>query len=416
MLSQSKIYNIKKQFPILMKYIDNNKLIYLDNASTTQKPYKVLKSINKYYENINSNPRRGIYHIAELTSNAIENSRKHIQKFINAKSSNEIIFTKGTTESINLVASSITNNIKKGDEILISTLEHHSNIVPWQMLCNRTGAKLKIIPIDRYGYLEINKIDFLLSNKTKLVSITQISNVLGIINPIEKIIRKIRYYNNILILVDGAQVPSSLSINVQKLDVDFYVFSSHKMYGPTGIGILYGKEKILEKLDPYQGGGGMIKEVSMKKSLYSELPFKFESGTQNIEGIIAWKAAIEFIENIGINNIKLYEKNLLKYVINKLSNIKDIIIYCYEKSCENYSNIISFNIKNIHPFDVGIILNRLGIAVRTGNHCAQPLMNFLKIKGTVRISLAIYNTYNDIDILYNGILKAKKILLKNKII
>lgn len=318
------------------------------------------------------------------------------------------IFTKGTTESINLVASSI--NIKKGDEIIISYLEHHSNIVPWQILCKKKGALLKIIPIDKDGILQLEDFELLISEKTKLVAITHVSNVLGIVNPVKNIIDKSHEYGA-LVLIDGAQVPSNLSLNVQDLNPDFYVFSAHKMYGPTGIGVLYGKEKILDALSPYQAGGEMIKNVSFEKTTYSDLPFKFEAGTPNIEGIIVWGSAIDFVEKIGVENIQSYKEKLLNYAIQRLSTIDGIQLYGGVDSKKRLS-IISFNLSKLHCFDIGSILDRLGIAVRTGHLCAQPLMNFFNVAGMVRVSFSIYNTFKEIDYLLEGLLKARKFLLK----
>lgn len=407
MLSQAEILNIRTQFPILKKKIYGNQWIYFDNAATTQKPKQVIKAIIDYYYNKNSNVHRGNHYVSQLATLAMEETRKKIQKFIHARFSNEIIFTKGTTESINLVAYCMRYFIQKDDEIIISQLEHHSNIVPWQILCQQTGAILKIVTINKKNaYLNIEVLESMLSKQTKLVAITHISNALGIINPIKKIIDKVHEYNA-WILIDGAQSLSHMLINVEELNTDFYTFSLHKMYGPTGIGILYGKQKILNKLYPYQSGGEMIQNVTFSKSTYAELPFKFEAGTPNIEGIIASQAAINFIENIGIQKIQLYELELMKYAITLLTSINDLIIYGDQQTL---SNIFSFNIKNIHPFDIGSILNKLGIAVRTGTHCAQPLMNVLELPGTIRVSFGIYNTIHEIDILYHAILKAIKIL------
>lgn len=406
MFSQEEIHHIRRQFPILTQTVYGKRWIYLDNAATTQKPQHVLQSITNYYTTINANVHRGVHHISQLATEAMERSRERLQKFIHAASPYEIIFTRGTTEGINLVASSMTNLIKTGDEIIVSQLEHHSNIVPWQMLCQRTGALLKMIPIDRDGVLQWEAFESLLSEKTKIVAINQISNALGIINPIQKIIQKAHEYNA-WVLIDGAQVPCHKPINVQELDADFYSFSAHKMYGPTGIGLLYGKENILEKLPPYQSGGEMIKEVSFEKTTYADLPFRFEAGTPHIEGVIAWNAAIDFIEQVGIDQIQSYETQLLDYATKRLNNIENLIIYGHYKPC---SGIISFNLTGMHPFDVGSILDHLGIAVRTGHHCAQPLMHFLNIPGTVRVSFAVYNTFEEVDRLYDGILKAKRML------
>ncbi|WP_341654815.1 SufS family cysteine desulfurase [Blattabacterium cuenoti] len=412
MFSEKEIQKIRNQFPILKERIYSNPLIYMDNAATTQKPLKVIQSSKNYYSTMNSNVHRGVHYLSHKTTLYVENVRKKIQKFIHAKHSSEIIFTKGTTESINLVASSIDAFIKEGDEIIISCIEHHSNIVPWQVLCKKKGAILKIISIYKNGFLKLTDFEFLISEKTKIVSISHISNVLGIINPVQDIIKKAHEYGA-LVLIDGAQVPSNLDLNVQNLNVDFYVFSAHKMYGPTGIGILYGKQKILEKLYPYQFGGGMIKNVSFdKKTTYSDIPFKFEAGTPNIEGIIVWGDAIDFVKEIGISNIQAYKKKLLMYAVKRLSSIDGIQLYGDDRNFSKKSGIISFNLYELHCFDVGSILDRLGIAVRTGHLCAQPLMNFFKVSGMIRISFSVYNTFKEIDYLFESILKTKKILLK----
>ncbi|WGH28020.1 MAG: cysteine desulfurase [Candidatus Bostrichicola ureolyticus] len=406
MLSSKDILYIRKKFPILKKKIYNNPLIYLDNAATTQKPIQVINAIKKYYTTINANVHRGAHYLSNIATNAIENSRLKIKNFINATYSEEIIFTRNATEAINLVALGMSEFLTQGDEIIISYLEHHSNIVPWQMLCQRTKTCLKVIPIDKDGTLQWEVFEKLISVKTKIIAITQISNVLGVNPPIKKFIKKAHTYGA-LVLIDGAQALSHLIIDVQNLDADFYVFSAHKMYGPTGVGVLYGKKNSLEKLLPYQGGGEMIKTVTFEKTIYADIPYKFESGTPNIEGIVAFSAAIDFIKEIGLNNIIIYEKKLLDYTTYMLSKINGIILY--SKDIPRIS-IISFNIFNIHHFDIGIILDRLGIAVRTGHHCSQPIIDFLKILGTVRVSLSIYNTFEEIDNLYKGILKAKKIL------
>ncbi|WP_341660060.1 SufS family cysteine desulfurase [Blattabacterium cuenoti] len=411
MFSEKEIQKIRNQFPILKERIYSNPLIYMDNAATTQKPLKVIQSSQNYYSTMNSNVHRGLHYLSHKATLYVENVRKKIQKFIHAKHSSEIIFTKGTTESINLVASSIDPFIKKGDEIIISCIEHHSNIVPWQVLCKKKGAILKIISIYENGFLKLTDFEFLISEKTKIVSISHISNVLGIINPVQDIIKKAHEYGA-LVLIDGAQVPSNLDLDVQNLNVDFYVFSAHKMYGPTGIGILYGKKKILEKLYPYQFGGEMIKNVSFDKTTYSDIPFKFEAGTPNIEGIIVWGDAIDFVKKIGISNIQAYKKKLLIYAVKRLSSIDGIQLYGDHREFSKKSGIISFNLYELHCFDVGSILDRFGIAVRTGHLCAQPLMNFFKVSGMIRISFSVYNTFKEIDYLFESILKTKKILLK----
>ncbi|AFJ91022.1 aminotransferase class V-fold PLP-dependent enzyme [Blattabacterium sp. (Blaberus giganteus)] len=412
MFSEKEIQEIRNQFPILKEKIYSNPLVYVDNAATTQKPLQVIQASQNYYYTINSNVHRGVHYLSNKATLYVENVRKKIQEFIHARHSYEIIFTKGTTESINLVVSSMDDFIKKGDEIIISCIEHHSNIVPWQILCKKKGAILKIISIYKNGFLKLQDFESLISKRTKIVSISHISNVLGIINPVKYIIEKAHEYGS-LVLIDGAQVPSNLDLNVQKLNVDFYVFSAHKMYGPTGIGILYGKKKILEKLNPYQFGGEMIKNVSFDNTTYSDLPFKFEAGTPNIEGIIVWGSAIDFVKKIGISNIQSYKKKLLKYAIQRLSSIDGIQLYGNISDLSKKSSIISFNLDELHCFDVGSVLDRLGIAVRTGHLCAQPLMNFFKVSGMIRISFSVYNTFKEIDYLFECILKAKKILLKN---
>ncbi|WP_185861261.1 SufS family cysteine desulfurase [Blattabacterium cuenoti] len=411
MFSEKEIQKIRSQFPILKKKIYSNYLVYMDNAATTQKPLQVIQASQNYYSTMNSNIHRGLHYLSHQATLCVENVRKKIQKFIHAKYSSEIIFTKGTTESINLVASSIEAIIKKGDEIIISCVEHHSNIVPWQILCKKKGAVLKIISIYENGFFQLKNFESFFSERTKIVSISHISNVLGIINPVKSIIQIAHKYDA-LVLIDGAQVPSNLDLNVQDLNVDFYVFSAHKMYGPTGIGILYGKKKILEKLDPYQFGGEMIKNVSFDRTTYSDLPLKFEAGTPNIEGIIVWGSAIDFVKKMGISNIQSYKKKLLMYAVKHLNSIDGIQLYGDIMDFSKKSSIISFNLDELHCFDVGCILDRLGIAVRTGHLCAQPLMNFFKVSGMIRVSFSVYNTFQEIDYLLEGILKAKKILLK----
>ncbi|QIK16452.1 SufS family cysteine desulfurase [Blattabacterium sp. DPU] len=411
MFSEKEIQKIRNQFPILKEKVYSNPLIYMDNAATTQKPLKVIQATKNYYSTMNSNIHRGLHYLSHKATLYVENVRKKIQKFIHAKYSSEIIFTKGTTESINLVASSLASFIKKGDEIIISCIEHHSNLVPWQVLCKKKGAILKIISIYKNGFLKLKDFEFFISEKTKIVTISHISNVLGIINPVKNIIEKAHRYGA-LVLIDGAQVPSNLYLNMQDLNVDFYVFSAHKMYGPTGIGILYGKKKILEKLCPYQFGGEMIKNVSFDQTIYSDLPLKFEAGTPNIEGIVVWGAAIDFVKEIGISNIRSYKEKLLTYAMKRLKSIDGIQFYGYSSDFSEKSGIISFNLNKLHCFDVGSILDRLGIAVRTGHLCAQPLMNFFKVSGMIRVSFSVYNTFKEIDYLFESLLKAKKILLR----
>lgn len=403
------INNIRAQFPILNQQVNGKPLVYLDNAATSQKPISVLETWEKYYETINANVHRGIHTLSQLATEEMELSRQKIQKFINAKHDYEIIFTKGTTEGINLVAYALTNQIKKDDEIIISYLEHHSNIVPWQMLCERTGAKLKVIPMDENGILQIDVLDSWLNEKTKVVSVNQVSNALGIINPIEKIIEKTRQLSNAYVLIDGAQSSPHFKIDVQKLDCDFFVFSGHKMYAPMGTGILYGKESVLENLHPFHGGGEMIAVCSFEKTTYAGLPFKFEAGTPNVGGNISLGAAVDFIEQIGHENLQNHENELLTYAQKKLLELEGIKIYG-EKA--NRTGVVSFNLEGVGiASDTGMILDKMGIAVRTGHHCTQPIMDFFSIAGTVRASFAVYNTLEEIDILVEGVKKAQKMLV-----
>jgi len=396
------IDKIRKDFPILTQSVGKYPLIYFDNGATSQKPNAVIDHLEKYYKTINANIHRGVHTLSQLSTNAYELSREKIQNHINAKQSQEIIFTSGTTESINLVAQGFTSFLEKDDQIIVSHLEHHSNIVPWQMLCERTGAKLQVIPIDKNGELIFSSYEKLLSKKTKIVAINQVSNALGVINPIEKIIEKARQFQAI-VLIDGAQAVAHLKPNVQEMDCDFYVFSAHKMYGPTGIGVLYGKRELLEKLPPYKGGGEMIKEVSFEKTTYAEIPHKFEAGTPNIADGIAFASAIDYLNNIGFDKIESYEKELLDYATQQLLKIPNIIIYA---NISRKVSIISFNVEKIHPYDIGVILDKMGIAVRTGHHCTQPIMDFYKIPGTIRVSLSFYNTKEEIDFFVEALQKA----------
>lgn len=403
------INNIRAQFPILNQQVNGKPLVYLDNAATSQKPISVLETWKKYYETINANVHRGIHTLSQIATEEMELSRQKIQRFINAKHDYEVIFTKGTTEGINLVAYALTNQIKKDDEIIISYLEHHSNIVPWQMLCERTGAKLKVIPMDENGILQIDVLDSWLNEKTKVVSVNQVSNALGIINPIEKIIEKTRQLSNAYVLIDGAQSAPHFKIDVQKMDCDFFVFSGHKMYAPMGTGILYGKESVLENLHPFHGGGEMIAVCSFEKTTYAGLPFKFEAGTPNVGGNIALGAAVDFINQIGHENLQNHENELLTYAQKKLLELDGIKIYG-EKA--NRTGVISFNLDGAGiASDTGMILDKMGIAVRTGHHCTQPIMDFFSIAGTVRASFAAYNTLEEIDILVEGVRKAQKMLV-----
>ena len=402
------LQNIRSQFPILSQKVNGKDLVYLDNAATSQKPISVLKSWEKYYSEINANVHRGIHTLSQLATEEMEVSRRKVQKFINAKNDFEVIFTKGTTEGINLIAYAITNLIKKDDEIIISYLEHHSNIVPWQMLCERTGAKLKVIPMDENGILQLDFLDKNLSEKTKIVSVNQVSNALGVINSIEEIIAKTRANSDSMIVIDGAQSVPHFKIDVQKMDCDFFVFSGHKIYAPMGTGILYGKEEILRKIQPFHGGGEMIATCSFEKTTYADLPFKFEAGTPNVGGNIALGAAIDFMDQIGQSNIQSHESALLDYAQKKLLEIEGLKIYG-EKA--NRTGVVSFNLEGIGiASDVGMILDKLGIAVRTGHHCTQPIMEFFNIAGTVRASFAVYNTIEEIDILVEGVKKAQRML------
>ena len=397
---------IRADFPILKREVNGKPLVYFDNAATSQKPKIVIDAIVDYYSNYNANIHRGVHALSQEATIAFEQARKKIQTHFNAKHSHEIIFTSGTTHSINLVANGFTSFLKKGDEIIVSTLEHHSNIVPWQMLCERTGAILKVIPINEEGELLMDIYENLLSNKTKLVFVNHISNALGTINPIEEIIEK-AHKVNAAVLIDGAQACPHIKPDLQKLNVDFYVASAHKMCGPTGIGMLYGKEEWLNKLPPYQGGGEMIKEVTFEKTTYADLPHKFEAGTPNIAGGIAFGVAIDYLNTIGFDNIANYETALLNYGTKKLLAIEGLRIY---GTSPHKTSVISFNIEGLHPYDIGSIIDKLGIAVRTGHHCAQPIMDFYKISGTIRASFSFYNTKEEIDKLAEALLKAKKML------
>ena len=400
------VEDIRKDFPILSRQVNGKPLVYFDNAATSQTPQQVIDAIVDYYSNYNANIHRGVHTLSQEATDKYEQARHKIQKHFNARFAHEIIFTSGTTHSINLVASGFSSILKKGDEIIVSALEHHSNIVPWQMLCERTGAILKVIPMNQEGELIMPAYDKLLSNNTKLVFVNHISNALGTINPIEYIIDT-AHKVNAAVLIDGAQACPHLKPDVQALDVDFYVSSAHKMCGPTGEGMLYGKEEWLKKLPPYQGGGEMIAEVTFDKTTYAELPHKFEAGTPNICGGIAFGAAIDYMNTIGFDAISKYEQELLEYATEKLLGIEGLKIYGTSK---NKTSVISFNLEGIHPYDVGTILDKMGIAVRTGHHCAQPIMDYFKIPGTVRASFAFYNTKSEIDSLVSAIKKAQLML------
>lgn len=401
------IKKIREDFPILKREVNGKPLVYLDNAATSQTPQQVIDAIVDYYQNYNANIHRGVHTLSQEATDKYEQARLKIQKHFNAAKSYEIIFTSGTTHSINLVANGFSALIKKGDEVLVSAMEHHSNIVPWQMLCERTGAILKVIPMNQEGELRMDVYDDLLSDKTKLVFCNHISNALGTINPIEEIIEK-AHKVGAAVLIDGAQAAPHLVANVQALDVDFYTCSAHKICGPTGVGMLYGKEEWLNKLPPYQGGGEMIAEVTFEKTTYADLPHKFEAGTPNICGGIAFGAALDYMNGVGFEEVAKYEHELLEYATQELLKIDGLKIY---GTAKNKTSVISFNIEGIHPYDMGSILDKLGIAVRTGHHCAQPIMDFFKIPGTVRASFAFYNTREEVDILIAGVLKAKSMLL-----
>ncbi len=400
------VYNIRKLFPILDQKINGNNLIYLDNGATTQKPKAVIDAVSNYYRQENANVHRGVHHLSQIATDKFEETRKKVQKFINAKKSTEIIFTKGTTDAINLVANGYKSILKEKDEIIITQMEHHSNIVPWQICCDESKATLKVIPLNDSGELDVEQFEKLLNKKTRLVAVTHVSNTLGTINPIKEIIKK-SHKNGTKVLIDGAQAASHIALDVQKLNADFYCFSAHKMYGPTGVGILYGKEFLLNNLPPYQGGGEMIKEVSFKKTTYASLPHKFEAGTPNISSVIAFNKSLDFILKIGLSNIKSHEEKLTNYAIKKLSKIPDII---FVGSPNKRSAIISFNIRGLHHYDVGVLLDNMGIAVRTGHHCTQPIMKHYNILGTIRISFAIYNTIEEIDAFINAVIKTNKML------
>jgi cysteine desulfurase/selenocysteine lyase len=400
------IQKIRADFPILTQKVNGKLLVYFDNGATSQKPQLVIDSESRYYQEINANIHRGVHTLSQLATDAYEVSRKKIQNHIQAKHAHEVIFTSGTTHGVNLIANGFAAFLKKGDEILVSALEHHSNIVPWQMLCERTGATLKVIPMNETGELILAEYEKLLSNKTKIVAVNHISNALGTINPIEHLIAK-AHEVGAAILIDGAQAVPHLRPNVQALDCDFYVFSGHKMCGPTGTGVLYGKEAWLNKLPPYQGGGEMIATVTFEKTTYAELPHKFEAGTPNIAGGIVLGTAIDYLNSIGFENIAKQELELLAYGTQKLLEIEGLKIY---GTAKEKTSVISFNIEGIHPYDIGTIIDKKGIAVRTGHHCAQPIMDFYKIPGTIRATFAFYNTKEEIDSMVEAIQKAKNML------
>jgi len=397
---------IRKDFPILKRQVNGKPLVYFDNAATSQTPQQVIDVIVDYYSNYNANIHRGVHALSQEATDKYEAARHTIQNHFNAKKAQEIIFTSGTTHAINLVANGFSKLINQDDELIVSALEHHSNIVPWQMLCEKTGAILKVIPMTLEGELDMEAYKALLSEKTKLVFVNHISNALGTINPIKTIINQAHNFGA-AVLIDGAQACPHIKPDVQALDVDFYVTSAHKICGPTGVGMLYGKEEWLNKMEPYQGGGEMIDQVTFEKTTYAGLPHKFEAGTPNICGGIAFGAALDYMNAIGFDKIAAYEKELLDYGTEKLLEIEGLKIY---GTSNNKTSVISFNLEDIHPYDVGTLLDKMGIAVRTGHHCAQPIMSFYNIPGTIRASFAFYNTKAEIDALVSGVKKAKMML------
>ncbi len=400
------INKVRADFPILSRTVNGKPLVYFDNGATSQKPQIVIDAITKYYHEINANIHRGVHTLSQLATDAYEIARGKIQNHINAKFAHEVIFTSGTTHGINAVANGFASILKPGDEVLVSSLEHHSNIVPWQMLCEKTGAVLKVIPMDENGELIMAEYDKLVSNKTKIVTVNHISNALGTVNPVKYMIDKAHEFGA-AILIDGAQAVPHLKPDVQALDCDFYVFSGHKMCGPTGTGILYGKEAWLNKLPPYQGGGEMIKEVTFEKTTYADLPHKFEAGTPDIAGGIVLGTAVDYMNSVGFDNIQQQELELLEHATKRLLEIEGLKIY---GTAKEKTSVVSFNIEGLHPYDVGTIIDKLGIAVRTGHHCAQPIMNFFNIPGTIRASFSFYNTKEEIDVMVEAVKKAQMML------
>ncbi len=400
------VREIREQFPALRQLIYGKSLIYFDNGATSQKPKSVLDAINTYYSHDNANIHRGVHFMSQRATTEYEQARRTIQEYINAEKSDELIFTKGTTDGINLIASSYGDLLLPGDEIIITAMEHHSNIVPWQMLCSRRKLVLKVAPINQKGELIMEEFDKLLSDKTRLVSISHISNTLGTINPIKEIIAK-AHKANAIVVVDGAQSIQHTPIDVKDLNCDFFVFSGHKVFGPTGIGILYGKEEILEKMPPYQGGGDMIEKVTFERTTYNELPFKFEAGTPHIAGGICLGKAFEFLKTLDMDAVQAYERELTEYAQDMLDTFEDLVLV---GTAKKKTSVVSFNVDDIHPFDLGTLLDRQGIAVRTGHHCTQPLMDFYNIPGTVRASFAFYNTKEEIDVFIKAVEKSINML------
>ena len=400
------VNKIRSDFPILSRQVNGQPLIYFDNAATSQTPNQVIDVITDYYKRLNSNIHRGVHKLSQEATEAYEGARKTIKEHFNVAHAHEIILTAGTTESINLVASGYTSVMKTGDELIISALEHHSNIVPWQMLCERTGAQLRVIPMTQLGTLDMDVFESLLSNKTRLVFVNHVSNALGTVNPIEEIITK-AHAVGAEVLIDGAQACPHIKPDLLDLDVDYYVTSAHKICGPTGVGMLYGKENLLNKLPPYQGGGEMIASVTFEKTTYTGLPHKFEAGTPNIAGGIAFGAALDYMNSIGYEAIASYEAELLDYATTVLKELPGLKIY---GEAPEKTAVISFNVKGIHPYDIGSILDQMGIAVRTGHHCAQPIMDYFQIPGTIRASFSFYNTKEEVDRLIEGLRKAMAML------
>ncbi|MBO6005717.1 MAG: cysteine desulfurase [Paludibacteraceae bacterium] len=402
------IKKIREDFPILEEQVYGHKLVYLDNAATTQKPKSVVESIVNGYYHKNANVHRGVHWLSQEATSAHEAARETVRKFINAEKTSEIIFTRGTTESLNIVAATFGELLEKGDEIIVSQMEHHSNIVPWQLVCERKSARLVMLPIDNNGEISLDKLKELINEKTRLVSIAHASNTLATVTPVKEVV-SIAHENGIPVMIDGAQSVPHFKVDVQDLDADFLAFSGHKIYGPTGIGVLYGKEKWLDKLPPYQGGGEMIDKVTFEKTTFNVLPYKFEAGTPDFIGSTSLAAALDYVSAIGMDNVAEHEKELVEYATKRLSEIEGMRIY---GNAKKRSGLVSFLVGDIHPYDLGTILDKLGIAVRTGHHCAQPTMDFFGIEGTVRASFGIYNTKEEIDTLAEGILRAKKLFHK----
>lgn len=397
----------REDFKILEQSINKRPLVYLDNAATTQKPECVINAISEYYRTINSNIHRGVHHLSQLATTRFEEARESVRRYINAEHSHEVIFTRGATESINLIANSFCRAfLQAGDEVIVSEMEHHANIVPWQIACEIAGARLKVLPFDDNGVLMLEKLEELITPKTKIISVAHISNSLGTINPIAEIIRT-AHAHQIPVMIDGAQAVSHEKVDVQQLDCDFYCFSGHKMYAPMGIGVVYGKEKWLNAMPPYQGGGEMIQQVTFEKTTYNELPFKFEAGTPAVSDVIGLQTAIQYIEEIGVENILQHEQKLLQYAMQQLSTIEGIRIY---GTAPQKAAIISFNLEKIHPYDAGVIIDHMGVAVRTGHHCTQPVMQHFQIPGTIRASFALYNTEEEVDRLIEAVKRAQMML------